>query len=584
MAVVVLAALCSFALASSPSSHAWNSLNNSVHGRLYQARPVEASCFSSFNGSPIATDSTACATVRSSYLDPYYRADSFSIYQQAQSSMCLSDASDQCLLDNTDGSPAPLPAAYATCSQGSIPPYHIDVRASEDVSAAFAFASKYGVGLSVKNSGHDYLMRNDGKGTLNIWTRNLRNMSYDAAFVPSGCASTFYHATQGKRAITVGGGVNFDEVYTFAHANNVTYIGGYASTVAASGGWLQAGGHSTLSPVYGLGADRVLQFRVVTPDGLLRTANECHNPDLYWALRGGGGGTFGVAVESTSLVEPAMPIAVASISIPKNATKASQMQWLELMVDSSLEWAQEGWGGHISQVSLVNMNPLLDLAAAKASMQDATTLALSLGGKANVTVVPSWWEVYQGFVVPGEATTGGTARFLNSRLTPRKMFETPAGRNSILAYLEQILDFPAAVYVPFTTPFLWQGDPASTSVNPAWYTSLWHTAMHVDIAWNSTYDDRLIALTKLTNLTRAAEAMTGLAGGTYMNEANPFTQNWKQDFWGTNYDRLLAIKEKYDPKGLLECWKCIGFEDEDMHDDRYKCQGKMQQAIDHALL
>ncbi|KAK3653403.1 hypothetical protein LTR56_004607 [Elasticomyces elasticus] len=559
MAVVVLAALCRFALASSPSSHAWNSLNNSVNGRLYQARPVEASCFSTFDESPQAIDSTACAAVRSSYLDPYYRADSFAIYQQAQSSMCLSDPGDQCLLDNADGSPAPLPAANATCGQGSIPPYYIDVRASEDVSAAFAFA-------------------------YNPWTRNLRNMSYDAAFVPSGCTSRSYNWTPGKPAITVGGGVNFDEVYTFAHANNVTYIGGYASTVAASGGWLQAGGHSTLSPVYGLGADRVLQFKVVTPDGVLRTANECQNSDLYWALRGGGGGTFGVVVESTSLVEPAMPITVASISIPKNATEASQMQWLDLMVNSSLEWAKENWGGHISQVSLVNMTPLLDLAAAQASMQNATTLALSLGGKANVTVVSSWWEVYQGVVVPGEATTGGTARFLNSRLTPRKMFESPAGRSNILAYLEQILDFPAAVYVPFTTPFLWQGAPASTSVNPAWYTSLWHTAMHVDIAWNSTYDDRLSALTKLTNLTRAAEAMTGPAGGTYMNEANPFTQDWKQDLWGTNYDRLLGIKKKYDPKGLLECWNCVGFEDEDMHDDRYKCQGRMQQAIDHALL
>ncbi|KAK5678747.1 hypothetical protein LTS10_009191 [Elasticomyces elasticus] len=480
--------------------------------------------------------------------------------------MCLSDPVDQCLLDNADGSPAPLPAANATCSQGSIPPYYIEVRAAEDVSAAFVFASKHGVDLSVKNSGHDYLVRNDGKGTLNLWTRNLRNMSYDDAFVSCGCTSRSYDETQGKPAITVGGGVNFDEVYTFAHVNNVTYIGGYTSTVAASGGWLQAGGHSALSPVYGLGADRVLQFKVVTPDGLLRTANKCQNSDLWWALRGGGGGTFGVVVESTSLVEPAMPIAVVSISIPKKATKASQMQWLELMVDSSLEWAKEGWG------------------ATKTSMQNATTLALSLGGKANVTVVSSWWEVYQGFVVPGEATTGGTARLLNSRLTPRKMFESPAGRNNIVAYLEQILDFPAAVYVPFTTPFLWQGDPASTSVNPAWYTSLWHTAMHVDIAWNSTYDDRLSALTKLTNLTRAAEAMTGPAGGTYMNEANPFTQNWKQDFWGTNYDQLVGIKNKHDPKGSLQCWKCIGFEDEDMHDDRYTCQGKMQQAIDHALL
>lgn len=108
--------------------------------------------------------------------------------------------------------------------------------------------------------------------------------------------------------------------------------------------------------------------------------------------------------------------------------------------------------------------------------------------------------------------------------------------------------------------------------------------MHVDIAWNSSYADRLSAMTKLTNLTIAAEAMTGPEGGAYMNEANPFTQEWKQDFWGANYARLLEMKKMYDPKGLLKCWKCIGFEDENMLQGRFKCQGQMQKAVDGALL
>jgi FAD/FMN-containing dehydrogenase len=56
--------------------------------------------------------------------------------------------------------------------------------------------------------------------------------------------------------------------------------------------------------VYGLGVDRVVQFKVVTPDGVYRTANECLNSDLFWALRGGGGNAFGVIMESSSVVEP----------------------------------------------------------------------------------------------------------------------------------------------------------------------------------------------------------------------------------------------------------------------------------------
>ncbi|TKA62195.1 hypothetical protein B0A55_10529 [Friedmanniomyces simplex] len=141
-------------------------------------------------------------------------------------------------------------------------------------------------------------------------------MSYDNTFVPEDCAGTSYNTGSSKPAFTVGGGFNFDEVYAFAHAHDVTYI-----------------------------EDRVLQFKVVTPDVVLRTTNACQNVYLWWALRSGGGGTFGVVMESTSLVEPVMPIAVASISLPKNATKDNQMQWLEVMVDSSLGWAKEEWGG-----------------------------------------------------------------------------------------------------------------------------------------------------------------------------------------------------------------------------------------------
>jgi len=59
---------------------------------------------------------------------------------------------------------------------------------------------------------------------------------------------------------------------------------------------------------FGLGADRALQFKVVTPSGEFLTANECQNTDLWFALRGGGGGTFGVVLETISLALPRDPV------------------------------------------------------------------------------------------------------------------------------------------------------------------------------------------------------------------------------------------------------------------------------------
>lgn len=77
-----------------------------------------------------------------------------------------------------------------------------------------------------------------------------------------------------------------------------------------SGGWIGGGGHGALSNQLGLGVDRTLQFKVVTPDGVLRVANDCQNTDLYFALRGGGGGTFGVVMETTMIAAPAMKLQV----------------------------------------------------------------------------------------------------------------------------------------------------------------------------------------------------------------------------------------------------------------------------------
>jgi FAD/FMN-containing dehydrogenase len=63
-------------------------------------------------------------------------------------------------------------------------------------------------------------------------------------------------------------------------------------------------GIGPLSHIFGLGVDQWLEAKIVTPDGELKVANEVSNPDLFWAIRGGGGGTFGVVVEATMKVIP----------------------------------------------------------------------------------------------------------------------------------------------------------------------------------------------------------------------------------------------------------------------------------------
>ena len=83
-------------------------------------------------------------------------------------------------------------------------------------------------------------------------------------------------------------------MYKKAYDNNVVVVGGNAQSVGAAGGYMQGGGHGSLGPKYGLAVDNVLEVDVVISNGTLITANKCHNSDLFWAIRGGGGGTYGI--------------------------------------------------------------------------------------------------------------------------------------------------------------------------------------------------------------------------------------------------------------------------------------------------
>ncbi len=65
------------------------------------------------------------------------------------------------------------------------------------------------------------------------------------------------------------------------------------------GGLVQSGGFGSFSKHYGTAAGSLLEAEVVTADGKIRIANACTNSDLFWALKGGGGGTFGVVTRMT---------------------------------------------------------------------------------------------------------------------------------------------------------------------------------------------------------------------------------------------------------------------------------------------
>jgi hypothetical protein len=143
-----------------------------------------------------------------------------------------------------------------------------------------------------------YLGKSTGAGSLSIWTHHLRQIDF-----------LDYHSRYyAGPAVKLGAGVQGMEAYAAADKKGMVIVGGECATVGAVGGYTQGGGHSALSSKFGLGADQTLEWEVVDGQGRLLKASRTENPDLYWALGGGGGGTYGVVYSLTVKVHRDFPV------------------------------------------------------------------------------------------------------------------------------------------------------------------------------------------------------------------------------------------------------------------------------------
>lgn len=183
------------------------------------------------------------------------------------------------------------------------------LRDIEDVRTIFKSAQLTNTPVIIKNTGHDWRGRSSGSAPLAIWTHHYKSpnvpIKLDTSFVPVGCSSC-----KAETVLHLGGGETWRGVYAFAAKHNLTVVGGTCGTVGVAG-WLASGGHSPLTPTWGMGVDNVRQIKVVTPKGDVMVANEHFNKDIFFAIRGGGGGTFGLITDITYQAYPKYKIHVS---------------------------------------------------------------------------------------------------------------------------------------------------------------------------------------------------------------------------------------------------------------------------------
>lgn len=244
-----------------PSPKVWNTLQRDVGGRLVRVQAPLNQCAQT-------PDSVACTDMMKNLKNPYYIRDEAGLTQA---------------LGWTDAW-ACEPSAYA-----------IACESTKDVVSAVNFAPTHKLRLVVKGGGRSYQGTSSAPDSLLIWTRKMNTIVIHEAFIAAGCAGK-----QGAvPAVTVDAGAIWMHNYDAVTAKAGRYVQGGGCATVGDAGLIQSGGFGSHSKRYGLAAASLLEAAIVTTDGVIRTVNACSHPELFWALKGGGGGSFGVVTKVT---------------------------------------------------------------------------------------------------------------------------------------------------------------------------------------------------------------------------------------------------------------------------------------------
>src|ERR671936_1052737 len=190
-------------------------------------------------------------------------------------------------------------------------------RTTADVVAALEFARSAGLEVSVRGGGHNVAGRAVTDGGVMISLADMKDIAVDPA----------------RATATAQGGVTWGELNEAAGAHGLAVTGGVVSTTGIAG-YTLGGGLGWLMAKHGLAADNLLSVELVTAAGEVLDVDAGSHPDLFWALRGGGG-NFGVATSFTFRLHPVETIVGGLIAHPIDAAPELLRFYRDAVTDAS---------------------------------------------------------------------------------------------------------------------------------------------------------------------------------------------------------------------------------------------------------
>ncbi|KAF2279781.1 FAD binding domain-containing protein [Westerdykella ornata] len=530
-----------------PNAERWDVFNRLLGGALEKVVPIASVCYpnSEFNN----YDAAQCAKITNEWHVDRTHADS-------DSSIMFPLFYGETCVQGTDKT------ASSACTLGGYSSYSVHVSNVAQIQLAVNFARSSNLRLVIKNTGHDYNGRSTGKHALSLWTHNLKKIQY----VPNYTSSTY-----SGPVFKVGAGVQGFELYEAAERHGVTAVAGICPSVGVFGGYTSGGGHGPVMQLFGMGADQILELQVVTADGRFVTVSPNKNSDLYWAMLGGGGGTFGIITSAVVKVHPKIPVTTSVWSFtsgpvgPEVFWEAVKFFWDEMpKYNAAKTYSYFTVIRPFPGFYVFDMNPFF---ATKMTVEQFNSLTAPFFAKLSALGIPynietkyhtSFYPAYQATFATLDFAIGNTGSTPGTRILPKENWEDAALRNATFAAVRDAVDKALLIQGYHQAPS--SDVTVANSVNPAF-----RNEAGMIIAINSITDMSPAGLKAgneyFTNEILGPIREVTPLGGAYGNEADISEPNWQQAFWGDNYARLLSIKQKWDPTGLFYVHHGVGSED-----------------------
>lgn len=422
------------------------------------------------------------------------------------------------------------PQAIARCHNAS------------DVASALTFARKHALPFAIRGGGHSYAGYSTSTGLV-IDTRLLNQITVLAT----------------PNSVRIGAGCILIDVYQALLDQGLLLPGGSGATVGIAGHTL-GGGYGLSARQFGMLCDRLTGVSIVTADGQLRVCNAQNHSDLFWASRGGGGGSFGIVTDLT-FNALTIPKAISWFSLQWPWSQAAQVveawqQWAPTAPDALTSLCHLFAGQEYGQAPSVSV--VGQFFGTAAACQQALQPLLQVG-KPGAPVILD--ETFGNLAL----LFAGCDTFAACHLQPLGKLprETYRARS---AYVTTPLPAAGVAALVTAMEIRHQGKPMGAVLLDAYGGAIGHlpadaTAfVHRNVLYSAQFvaighsDDSATAdaanFAWLNDIYAALQPF--VAKQTYQNYVDAALPDWSSRYFGANYAKLQAVKAKYDPQDVFQ--------------------------------